>query len=169
MILTTAKVVFALKHPVIAVSAAMAMRRHLALSPECAVCGILKWLGFRCHVHHKIPRHLAPDLAADPDNLITLCWLHHWLVGHMGKSWKCYNEKVAETAAALRAAYVATAQLSYEYAAAPRSLWLRLLLVLLCLTLSGCWVFKPKPYDKEQFPYTNMIDCVSEKVPDVRR
>jgi hypothetical protein len=48
-------------------------------------------------VHHIIPVHVRPDLAADPDNLITLgasrC---HLVIGHAGNWGKRYVRNVRE-------------------------------------------------------------------------
>jgi hypothetical protein len=49
------------------------------------------------HVHHIVPVHIRPDLAANPDNLITLgasrC---HLVVGHAGNWRERYVRNVRE-------------------------------------------------------------------------
>lgn len=71
-----------------------ALKNHLEKNPFCAYCGRNKKLD----VHHKIPVSIAPELADNENNLITLCRKPscHLIVGHMG-SWKTYNKNVEET------------------------------------------------------------------------
>jgi hypothetical protein len=49
------------------------------------------------HVHHIVPVHIRPDLAANPDNLITLgasrC---HLVIGHAGNWRERYVRNVRE-------------------------------------------------------------------------
>ena len=68
-----------------------ALKNHIEKNPFCAYCGRKNKLD----VHHKIPVSFAPELAADPTNLITLCRKPqcHLIVGHLG-SWKTYNKEV---------------------------------------------------------------------------
>jgi hypothetical protein len=52
----------------------------------------------KLEVHHKLPFHLCrdfqrPDLEFNPDNLMTLCEVHHLYIGHLG-SWQSFNENV---------------------------------------------------------------------------
>lgn len=70
------------------------MGEYLRAHPVCAFCG----KGGKLDVHHKAPVSVAPELADDPDNLITLhrkpaC---HHVVGHLG-DWRNYNRRVTET------------------------------------------------------------------------
>lgn len=59
---------------------------HLALFPECEVCGGKANLS----AHHIKPFHTHPELELDPRNLITLCESKrlglncHLLIGHLG-------------------------------------------------------------------------------------
>jgi 5-methylcytosine-specific restriction endonuclease McrA len=70
---------------------------HLRGEPACRACGGEKKL----QVHHVEPYHLHPELATDPQNLITLCERLgrrcHFLIGH-GGDWKARNPNVVSTA-----------------------------------------------------------------------
>lgn len=51
-------------------------------------------------VHHKRPIHLFPDLAADPDNFVSLgARRNHFVVGH-GCNWKHYVDGLDDAIAA---------------------------------------------------------------------
>lgn len=72
---------------------------------SCAVCGTTHDL----NVHHVIPFHDDPTKELDPTNLITLCRVHHLLVGHdpdvegpIKPSWKLSNPNVKADAERLR-------------------------------------------------------------------
>ena len=63
---------------------------------QCACCGAKK----KIEVHHKLPRHIRPDLALDHKNLIALCGGGkgcHFHIGHLN-SYFNYNEKILEVA-----------------------------------------------------------------------
>lgn len=60
-------------------------------NPRCAACGSLKNL----NVHHLSSFHDHPELELDPNNLITLCRTHHFLMGHSGR-WADTNERCLE-------------------------------------------------------------------------
>ena len=66
----------------------------------CAACGNKKQL----NAHHRIPFHLRAELELEPSNLIALCEdgpgkaSCHFLFGHCGRDWKCYNPHVEEDA-----------------------------------------------------------------------
>jgi len=79
---------------------------HREASPRCLICNAKSCIsnGNRNDVHHLLPVHVRPDLAADPDNLITLCRRHHFWVGHAG-SWRSYNENVLESVEKIRETY----------------------------------------------------------------
>lgn len=47
--------------------------------------------------HHIRPRHLFPELAYDPDNGITLCERHHFILGH-GEDWAAWVPDVRRLA-----------------------------------------------------------------------
>ena len=66
-----------------------ALLTHRKAFPVCAYTGSTKDL----QVHHIIPVSVRPDLAGDPDNLITLTRRAHWLIGHGGRSWKHFNRE----------------------------------------------------------------------------
>jgi len=57
----------------------------------CVCCGSKK----KIQVHHKLPRHIRPDLAVDQTNLIALCRDCHFHVGHLN-SYFTYNAAVSE-------------------------------------------------------------------------
>ncbi len=56
---------------------------------ECVCCGSKKHI----QVHHKLPRHIRPDLAVDQTNLIALCKDCHFHIGHLN-SYFTYNATV---------------------------------------------------------------------------
>jgi hypothetical protein len=70
-----------------------AMEAYRRQHPRC------EWDGCSedCHVHHIVPVHVRPDLAANPDNLITLgasrC---HLVIGHAGNWGTRYVRNVRE-------------------------------------------------------------------------
>ena len=47
-------------------------------------CQLCEASGVRLHVHHIIPVSVAPELAAFPDNLVTLCVECHFYKAHGG-------------------------------------------------------------------------------------
>ena len=55
----------------------------------CVCCDSRK----KIQVHHKLPRHIRPDLAVDPTNLIALCSDCHFHIGHLN-SYFTYNAAV---------------------------------------------------------------------------
>ena len=63
----------------------------------CKCCGSKK----NVELHHKLPRHLFPELALDEKNFIPLCNRKgvgcHFLLGHL-QSYYTYNEKITEVA-----------------------------------------------------------------------
>lgn len=70
------------------------MHAYLEEHPTCEACGGTTDL----NVHHCVPYHLNPDLELDTKNLITLCRLHHFDLGHLG-DWKSFLPVVREVAA----------------------------------------------------------------------
>jgi hypothetical protein len=70
-------------------------RAHIAQFPKCACCGTEK----DRQVHHVKPFHNHPHLELDPNNLITLCRVHHFWWGHLG-SWFSWNKSIVRDAAA---------------------------------------------------------------------
>jgi predicted HNH restriction endonuclease len=73
--------------------------RAVAQSPACACCGTRQKKVLQ--VHHIKPFHLFPELELDPRNLIVLCVVCHFLIGHL-KNWSSYNPDVFADAAWLR-------------------------------------------------------------------
>lgn len=71
-----------------------AMREHDEKHPACSWCYKIP-----SDVHHIEPVHVNPDRAGDPSNLISLCRTCHYTIGHGGRSWKDYNERVREMVA----------------------------------------------------------------------
>ena len=74
--------------------------------PKCEVCGAKSNItnGNQNPVHHRIPVHVSPELAATQSNLVTLCRRHHFWIGHCG-NYRAYNERLNETIEAVRKAY----------------------------------------------------------------
>lgn len=81
-------------------------KAHLKEQPWCVACqkqrkGIVAAIlrPFKgINVHHIIPFHIVvalgrPDLELDNRNLITLCRVHHLLLGHLD-AWDAYNPQV---------------------------------------------------------------------------
>lgn len=68
---------------------------------KCAVCSSKK----KIQLHHKLPRHLFPELALDERNFIPLCNRKgitcHLIHGHMG-SYFTYNSNIVEVARFVR-------------------------------------------------------------------
>jgi hypothetical protein len=85
----------AIRHPVTEYQVSRAKAAHRAAHPPCAVCLCPRdpVTGKQNDVHHVVPVHVDPERAADPTNLVTLCRLHHFLVGHL-RSWKLHNPNV---------------------------------------------------------------------------
>lgn len=73
-------------------------KEWLAVHSQCSVCGGTTNL----NVHHKAPFHLFPKLELEPTNFITLCEKSernincHFVVGHLGLSWKDFNPNVVQ-------------------------------------------------------------------------
>lgn len=61
--------------------------RHQPLT--CAVCGKFNTVDF----HHIVPTSVNPDLAQVDSNIVILCRLHHFIVGH-NSNWTQYNPDV---------------------------------------------------------------------------
>lgn len=68
-------------------------KNYLAIHPRCEACGSTDNLA----VHHIKPFHTHPELELDFTNLITLCYTHHFELGHH-KNWKTVNPYVKEDA-----------------------------------------------------------------------
>lgn len=66
-------------------------KHHLENHPKCEVCGSKESL----QVHHKAPFHLHPELEEDPNNVVTLCLRHHFVVGHL-ENYSSYNMHLDE-------------------------------------------------------------------------
>ena len=66
--------------------------------PTCAVCGKKGTLLNKLNVHHQHPFHVKPELELDPNNLITLCRIHHLWWGHLG-NWASWNDTVKDDSA----------------------------------------------------------------------
>lgn len=64
---------------------------HLVKQPICAACGSHDDL----EVHHKVPVHVDGRLELDPRNLVTLCRVHHFWLGHLG-DWQSWNPEIVE-------------------------------------------------------------------------
>ncbi|UCH72514.1 MAG: HNH endonuclease [Thermoplasmatales archaeon] len=66
--------------------------------PACEYCGLKKTFfgGKNLPVHHLCPVHVDPMVATSQTNLITLCPVHHFTIGHFG-NYKDHNSQVRET------------------------------------------------------------------------
>uniref|UniRef100_A0A6M3KT76 Homing endonuclease n=1 Tax=viral metagenome TaxID=1070528 RepID=A0A6M3KT76_9ZZZZ len=92
----------AFKHPMTEWKVQKAKRAHRKLNPACALCGLKPTFLARSNdVHHKIPVHVRPESACEEKNLITLCRVHHWHVGHI-RDWKNFNIRIVSTIGALQ-------------------------------------------------------------------
>jgi len=94
------------------VRATLVYRREMSAKkrghPSCEVCGSKgTWFGylFWLLVHHKIPVHVRPDLAADPNNMVVVCKFCHWYVCHLG-NFKWWNGNLDETILMIRKSWV---------------------------------------------------------------
>lgn len=72
-----------------------AVRKAFLAGKRCAACGT----GKAIEAHHCLPRHLYPELELRQEFLIALCRACHYLHGHCGASWSCFNPHVVEDAA----------------------------------------------------------------------
>jgi len=85
-----------LAHPIKEYEVTQAKNDHRKKHPSCAVCGRGKsFFGRKNDVHHLEPVHVCPERSADPENLVTLCRVHHFIVGHLG-DWRAWNDHVIE-------------------------------------------------------------------------
>lgn len=66
-------------------------KQHLELFPACSGCGRLK----EVRVHHVKPFHENPELECDLGNLITLCPVCHFALGHLF-NFRSWNAEVVE-------------------------------------------------------------------------
>lgn len=57
-----------------------ALLKHRKENPQCAATGETRWL----EVHHKVPVSVAPNLADQASNLVTLTRKAHLMFGHAG-------------------------------------------------------------------------------------
>jgi predicted secreted Zn-dependent protease len=90
-------------HPSAAYRARRAMAEYRRTHPRCEITGTDREL----QVHHIIPVWVRPDLAADPDNFITLsarCNIHQ-VFGHDGSFQDRWVENVRELADEMRAVW----------------------------------------------------------------
>lgn len=71
--------------------------RFLATHSKCEVCDTKGNLLNQLNCHHCTPFHVDPTLELNPNNLITLCRVHHFLFGHL-MSWKSWNVDVRKDA-----------------------------------------------------------------------
>jgi 5-methylcytosine-specific restriction endonuclease McrA len=72
-------------------------QRFIKAHPCCEACGSLQDL----NVHHIFSFHDHPELELDPDNLITLCRKHHFLMGHSNR-WATTNKNCQKEVKAYR-------------------------------------------------------------------
>lgn len=81
-----------------------AKKAYLQDNMQCVLCGAEANL----EVHHIVPVHLAPELACDPNNFITLCDYGnkgcHYKFGHLCCFTK-FNPKIQELVLMVRTFY----------------------------------------------------------------
>lgn len=95
-----------LLHPYSEWKVIQAKQKHLKRHPHCAVCGMgPKMFGESVQVHHRIPVHVSPSAACDPFNLITLCAVHHFWIGHLN-DYHDWNLNLNETIEKINEAYL---------------------------------------------------------------
>jgi len=83
--------VYCVKSPRKSYAVTKAMKTHLKSNPGCAYCDRDNRAR---HVHHIEPISYAPELAADPNNFLTLCGKNcHIVIGHAG-NWKNYVSNI---------------------------------------------------------------------------
>jgi hypothetical protein len=78
----------------------------VAEHPDCEACGSREKL----NVHHIQPFHIHPELELEPSNLITLCFEHHFKIGHdpdgpwrpKKPKWTAWNPAVRKHAEQMR-------------------------------------------------------------------
>lgn len=64
-------------------------------------------------VHHIKSQKPFPELAADTNNLVTLCWVHHGWLGHQGFHYKDHTTNLLEVIETVRLV-VDTMSVSYN-------------------------------------------------------
>ena len=100
----------AARHPYTEYQVQKAKKEHRKKFPYCTVCGIGSTFFRRNNdVHHEVPVHVDPSRACDPDNLVTMCRLHHWIVGHL-RYWKDWNKELRWTIIAIREVFTKVAK-----------------------------------------------------------
>jgi len=65
--------------------------RNAHIKEKCEYCG----KGFFLELHHIKPFNLFPELELDSENVITLCRLHHFHLGHFF-NWRKYNPFISQ-------------------------------------------------------------------------
>jgi hypothetical protein len=95
----------ALAHPWTEYQVTKAKSKHRKLHPNCIMCGRAgKFFGRGNDVHHEVPVHIRPDLACDPRNLLTLCRVHHFTIGHL-EDWKDWCINIGTVIAEIKRVY----------------------------------------------------------------
>jgi len=106
----TQRLLGALAHPITEYHVSRAKARHRKGEPFCAVCWIKPtFWGRNNDVHHRVPVHVAPGIACEDSNLVTLCRSCHWNIGHM-MNWQDWNKNLDATMAAIRKAWTDNAK-----------------------------------------------------------
>ena len=102
----TDRLLNALRHPFTEYQVSKAKREYRKTHQCCEMCSSKRDLvsGRKCDVHHRVPVHIAPELATHQSNLITFCRTHHFWIGH-GGSWKTYNANLWPTITMVLGAY----------------------------------------------------------------
>lgn len=83
---------YVVRNPRKAWSTIKAMRAYAKTHPVCEITGTKP-----IEVHHVRPINVAPELAADPSNFISLgARTIHFIFGHGGDNWKDYVTNVRD-------------------------------------------------------------------------
>ena len=69
-------------------------------------------------VHHVKSQKPFPELAADTNNMVTLCWTGHFWLGHLGGHYKDHDANLRQTIDAVKGA-VEEHAVSYNSTVAP--------------------------------------------------
>jgi hypothetical protein len=52
-------------------------------------------------MHHIIPVSVNPELECEENNIVRLCRLHHFRIGHLG-NWNLFNPNVVQNIAQIK-------------------------------------------------------------------
>jgi hypothetical protein len=99
-----------LAHPWTEYQVTKAKNTYRKANPCCAVCGRSKpFFGRAVDVHHMVPVHVDPSRACDQNNFISMCRIHHYLIGHL-QDWKNYCLNIYTVITEINKVYYYTAR-----------------------------------------------------------